>query len=444
MSHSVLKERLKRLAVPIFIETLLVMMLGGVDTFMLSRYSDNSVAAVGMVNQLINLAFLVFQVIALGTSVLCSQYLGAKQNKKVTQVVGISLCVNFLIGLVVSAVLYFYSRSILQLMGLRSELLSDGIGYMRIVGSFAFFQAISMTLSAILRSGNKAKYPMLVTLVVNIFNIIGNYALIFGELGMPRLGVEGAAISTSLCRCISVILLFIILFKKFIPRLPLKYFKPFPFVELKNLFKIGVPSAAEQISYSLSQVVIIYFINFISSEALTARTYCVNLIMFSYLLTIAIGQGGAIVIGHLIGEKKVKAAFVFGKYGIKMVVCCSVLASSLLAIVGPYIFPLLTSNPEIIQMGIIVLWIDVVLEIGRALNIFLVNSLRSTGDIYYPSIVGIIVMWGVSVGFSYLFGIIFGLGLVGMWCAFLLDENIRGIIFVKRWYGKKWVRKGFL
>ena len=90
-----LSRQLASLAGPIFIETLLVMMLGAVDTFMLSRYSDNSVAAVGVVNQLMNLVFLLFEVISIGTSILCSQYIGARRRDKVVQVVGISLIFNY-------------------------------------------------------------------------------------------------------------------------------------------------------------------------------------------------------------------------------------------------------------------------------------------------------------------------------------------------------------
>ncbi len=439
-----LKQRVKKLAVPIFIETLLVMLLGAVDTFMLSYYSDNSVAAVGMVNQIMNLAFLLFQVIALGTSVLCSQYLGAKEDKKIVQVVGISLLTNTIIGIAVSCILFYFAKSMLLLMGLRPELMSDGVGYMQIAGSCAFFQAISMTLSASFRSANKAHFPMMVILVVNVLNFIGNYGLIFGKLGMPKMGVEGAALATSICRGISVVLLLILLFKRHIRKFPMEWFKPFPFPEMKNLFKIGLPSAAEQVSYSLSQVIIVYFINFISNEALTTRTYCMNLIMFTYLLTLSFGQSGAIVIGHLTGEGKTKAAFVLGKYGIKVSVFLSAFFSLLLAIGGRFLFPLLTDNEAIIRIGLIILWVDIVLEMGRALNIFLVNSLRSTGDIYFPSIIGLIVMWVVSVGGSYLLGIHWGFGLVGMWCAYVLDENIRGLIFVRRWYSMKWTEKRFI
>jgi putative MATE family efflux protein len=439
-----IRRRLFKLAAPIFIETLLIMMLGAVDVIMLSRHSDNSVAAVGVVNQIIVLTFLIFEVINLGTSVLCSQYLGAKMHKNVVQVVGVSLLMNLVVGVSVSLFLFGMNETILQWMGLTPELMKDGTDYMRIVGAFAFFQAISLTLSASLRSANKAIYPMMVTVVVNVLNIIGNYTLIFGEFGFPEMGVEGAAISTAFSRGVSMVILFIILFKKHIRKFPLAYFRPFPFKELKNLLKVGLPSAGEQLSYSSSQVVITYFINALGMEALAARTYSVNIIMFSFLFSIAIAQGGAICIGHLIGEKRPHAAFLLGKYVMKKSVLITVCLSLITALMGPFIFGWLTTNEQIIRMGVTILAIDVILEIGRPINIFATNALRAAGDVNYPFYLGLVVMWSVAVGCGYLFGIHWGWGLAGMWVAFLLDENIRGIVFVRRWYGMKWVKKSFV
>lgn len=306
-----IRKGLVKLVIPIFIETLLIMMLGAVDTIMLSQYSDESVAAVGVVNQIVTFAFLVFEVINIGTSVLCSQYLGAKLEKNMIQVVGVALLLNLVVGLAVSAILHFGATTLLGWMGLRPELLQYGIGYMEIVGAFAFFQAISLTISASLRSANKAIYPMLVTVLVNIMNIIGNYSLIFGKWGMPALGAEGAAISTAFARGVSMVVLFVILFRKHIPKFPLAYFRPFPWIELKNLLKIGLPSAGENISYSFSQVVITYLINILGNNALATRTYTVNIVMFVYLFAIAMAQGGAITIGHLVGQKKVRAAYLW-------------------------------------------------------------------------------------------------------------------------------------
>ena len=438
------RKNLARLAVPIFIETLLIMMLGAVDTVMLSQYSDNGVAAVGVVNQLIMFAFLIFEVINIGTSVLCSQYLGAKMRENMVQVVGVSLLLNLVFGLFVSTVLYYGAAFLLTMMGLRSELMEYGVNYMEIVGAFAFFQAVSLTISASLRSANKAVYPMMVTVVVNILNIIGNYSLIFGKFGMPALGVEGAAISTAFARGISMVILFVILFRKHIPKFPLSYFRPFPFAELKKLLKIGIPSAGENMSYSFSQVILTYFINMLGNEALTTRTYVVNIVMFVYLFAIAMAQGGAICIGHLVGEKKIRAAYLLGKYVMRISVLVSLVLSCIWALMGNSLLGWLTDNPEIIRMGTIVLFIDVVLEVGRAINIYATNALRATGDVNYPFYVGLVVQWSVGVGCGYLFGIHWGWGLAGMWCAFVLDENLRGIIFVRRWNSLKWAKKGFV
>ena len=444
MRYGKLSRQLTSLAGPIFIETLRVMMLGAVDTFMLSRYSDNSVAAVGVVNQLMNLVFLLFEVISIGTSILCSQYIGAGRRNKVIQVVGISLIFNLLSGLAISLGLYFFADDLLHMMGLRPDLMSDGLPYMKIVGGFAFLQAISLSLSASLRSADKAKYPMYVSVLVNVLNIIGNYSLIFGKFGMPALGVEGAAISTSLCRFASVVMLFVILFKKHIPSFPKELFLPFPWIELKNLLKIGIPSAGEHFSYSLSQVVITYFINMISNQALATRTYIVNIVMFTYIFALSIAQGGAILIGHLVGMKKINGAYAIGKRIMRLCTATSLTLSLMTAIFGKHILSMLTSDPWIISTGATILWVEILLENGRALNLFGVNSLRSAGDIYFPVLVGIVVMWGVQVVGSYILGISLGWGLVAMWVVFALDENIRGYIFLRRWNSFKWVGKSFL
>ncbi len=448
MSHLKISKGLKRqlasLTGPIFIETLLIMTLGAVDTVMLSRHSDASVAAVGVVNQIVMLCFLVFEVINLGTSVLVSQYLGARLNDRLEKVVAVSLIVNLVIGLAISALLYFGATTILRLMGLNDLLLGEGLGYMRIVGAFAFFQALSLTASAALRASNRAIYPMVVVGIVNILNIAGNYILIFGRFGAPALGVEGAAISTATSRAIAMVILNIILFHTVIRRFPLEIFRRFPTRELTNLLKIGVPSAGEQFSYSYAQIVMTFFINMLGLEVLAARTYVVNIVMFGYLFCIAISQGGAITIGHLVGKGKIRGAFILGKYVMRLALIITVAQSLTIAAGGHWILSLLTDNPEIITIGATLLWLDVLVEIGRPVNIFATNALRATGDVNYPFYVGLIVMWTLQVAGGYLTGIYFGLGIYALWLMIASDEITRGIIFTRRWWSMKWAGKSFV
>lgn len=442
-SNTSLKRQLKMLTIPVFIEMALVMMLGAVDTVMLSRYSDNSVAAVGLDNQLISLVFLVYQFFSMGAAILCAQYIGAGQRKRLIQVVGIALTVNLLLGLSVSALLFLYAEELLQVMGLRPELMGDGLVYLRLTGAMSFFQAMSLTFSASLRSADKVIYPMIVTGIVNVINIVGNYALIFGHWGCPQLGVEGAAISTATCRAVAMVMLAIIHFRVHIPRFPLHYFRPMPWHELRNLFYIGIPAMSENISYSLSQMVITVFINQISNEALAARTYCHNMIMFVYLFCLSITQGGDILVGHLVGQRRHQAAYVLGNYFFRWSMIITLTGSIILALTGRSILTAFTDNHDIIKMGVWVLFVDILLEVGRTANIFAGSTLRATGDVIYPFVVGVIFQWSVAVGVSYVIGIPLGYGLVGMWVGFALDENIRGIILVRRWRSGKWRTKGF-
>lgn len=432
------------MAAPIFIETLLVSLMGGVDTFMLSQYSDNAVAAVGVVNQLCVFAFLVFQIINVGTSVLCSQYLGAGRRPKMEKVTAAALMLNLFVGLSASALLYFASPALLGFMGLRPELMQYGVPYMKIVGGCVLFQALQTTISAALRADKKAFYPMIVVFLVNIVNIIGNYALIFGHMGMPALGVEGAAIATSFSRFVAMVLMFIVLFRKLIPQFTLYLLRPFPWHEIRNLLRIGLPSAGENISYNSQQIVLTYFINQIGNVELTAFTYINNIVMFVYIFCICMAQAGAISIGHLVGEHKPRAAYILGKY-VMMVSLIVTLALSIgSAAAGRNLLSLLTQNVEVLSLACFLLWVNVGREFGRVINIYATNVLRATGDVNFPFYVGVVVQWTAGVLCGYLLGLHWGFGMLGMWIAFILDENIRGVIFIWRWKSMKWVKKSFV
>lgn len=440
---SPLKRDLHRLVTPILFETLLTFLLGVVDTFMLSQHSDEAVAAVGMDNQILQLVFLLFSVINTGTSVLCAQYFGAKLKDRFTKVAVVALLLNLAVGLTVSLALVCGAGFILDAMGVRPELMIYGRPYMQIVGGFAFAQAITTTISAILRSANLAIYPMRVIAVVNVVNIFGNYCLIFGKFGLPALGAEGAALSTSLSRVVSMTLLIIMLRRHLIPSLPRQLLRPFPIGELRKLLKIGLPSAGENASYNLQQLVLLYFVNMMGNESLAARTYVVNIVMFVYLYAICMAPGSSIVVGHLVGLGKTRGALLIGRYAWHLSMVVSLTFSVICALAGPFTTSLLTDNANIAHLVCTIFWFDIVLEIGKTINIWATNTLRATGDILYPFYLGIIVQWAVGVLCGWLFGIALGFGLVGMWVAFILDENIRGIAFIRRWNSLKWANRSF-
>lgn len=441
-----LRRQLRKLTVPIFMEIALVMLVGFVDVLMLSQYGqgaegDRAVAAVGFVNQFVCLVFLIYQFVSQGMAIVCAQYHGAGERKRLVQIVGIALGLNAVLGLAVSTALFCCPEQILRLLLLKEELIPNGVTYLRITGALSFFQALSFAFSGSLRSVDRVMPVMVVTVISNVFNAVGNYALIYGHFGLPELGVAGAAWATAASRILGMVLLAVIHFHSHIPSFPLDWFRPFPWREFRNLFAIGLPAMGEEASYCLSQLVISCFVNQISTEALTTRTYCANSIMFVYLFCASITQGGDIIVGHLVGRDRYHPAYLMGNYFLGRSMMVTLSCSVVLALCGPWLFGLLTENAEIIRMGCIILWIDCILEVGRVRNIFACQTLRCTGDAVYPLVVGLISQWGVAVGVAWIFAFPCGWGLIGAWVAFALDENLRGIVLMRRWHTKGWAGK---
>ena len=439
-----LRGKLLKLTGPIFLETFLILLLGVVDTLMLSHYSDNAVAAVGVVNQLLNMVFLLFNVTAVGTSVMCALYFGARDSKSFTQVVGVSLLFNAIFGLLISLILTFGGRQMLVWMDIRPDLMPMAVSYMKIVGGFGFLQAIIFTISAVLRAANKPNYSMQVAVLINLFNIIGNYSLIYGHFGFPEMGVEGAAISTTLSRVLGMTLLFIVLFKRLVRRFPLAYFRPFPFDKLKSVLKVGMPSAAEQISYDASQVCVVYFINMLGNEVLAARVYIMNIVIIGYIFSLSMASATSICTGNLVGSGKKQAAYVLSWYAWKRSLMITFIASVGVYLCGRFLLGCFTENESIIQIAMTALLIDIFLEHGRATVLMFLFCLRSVGDVIVPVLIEIVCMWVFAVTCGYLFGIAMGLGLAGIWIGLALDESSRGVVLALRWRTQKWKKRNLI
>ena len=437
------KMTLFALTWPIFIEVMLHMLMGNADTLMLSQYSDNSVAAVGVSNQILFLIIVMFGFIATGTTILVAQYLGANNYKDAKEISSVSLSANLIISIIISVVIVIASESILKLMNLPDELLGDASFYLKFVGGFSFIQALIMTASAILKSYGYTKDTMYLTIGMNLINILGNYLFIFGPFGIPVLGVQGVAISTVVSRIIGLIVILYILKQRVHFTLNLKRLIKLPMHHLKNLLHIGVPTAGEQLSYNTSQMVITFFITMIGTEALTTKIYTQNLMMFMMLFSLAVSQGTQILIGYLIGARDYDAAYKRCLKSLYSGILISTTMAIIFSIFSDSLLGIFTSNERILEVGGILVLLTILLEPGRSFNMVIIGSLRAAGDIKFPTYIGIGSMWLVSVPIAYILGIHFDLGLIGIWIAFICDEWLRGIMMLYRWRSRAWMTKRF-
>ncbi len=424
---------------PVFIELLLQMLVGNIDQIMLSQYNDTAVAAVGNANQIITTLILSFNVISLAATIMLSQYLGAQETKKVEQIYTLAVGLNLVISLVLSAVLLVSADALFGLMQVPLEARAEAKSYLVITTLSLPCQALMLTFSAFLRAHARMLVIMCSTGLINLVNIVGNVAFIYGIGPFPRLGAAGAAVSTSICRTAGMFLLMMAFFRT-VPgaKISLAHLRPFPKEVFRRFLYIGLPSGGEGLSYNLSQSISLIFVNMMGTYAVTTRMYVGMFAQVCYMLINAVSQSAAIVIGYCIGAKEFDQADRQNWRVLKNFTPVSMILAVLLALFAEPLFGIFSSDPQVIALGRQVMWVDVLLELGRCFNIVLVRNLQAVGDVAFPVAVGICSQWLIGVGAAYLLGVWGGLGLVGIWIAFMLDENLRAVIFVFRWKKGRW------
>ncbi|MFD0675763.1 MULTISPECIES: MATE family efflux transporter [unclassified Paenibacillus] len=426
---------------PLFIESSLQMSMRTADTFMVSHVSDAAVAAVGVSNQLIMFTFLLLQVISAGSAIVISQYLGANKPDDVRRFAAGAITLNFLFGLMISAIMVVFSRPLLGMFGLELDLLAQAQMYLSIVGGVLFIQAVNLTISAITQVHGYTRYTMLVSIGMNLLNLAGNYLFIFGPWGFPKLGVPGVAISAAISQCLGLIVYVFILHKVVKLNLGLKDLVKCKVEHMKKILGIGVPTAGNQLSYAASQIVTTYYITSLGAEMLSTRIYTQNIMYFIMVLSISLGRGTQIIIGRLVGAGEKEAAYrqLFRSLGLSLLL--SMGCVTLIVFFREKLLSLFTSDPKIIALGAALLTMGFMLEPGRCLNIVIGEALRASGDARFIVFTGIFVIWGMCIPLTYLMGIHFAYGLIGIWAVFILDEWARGLILLYRWKSRAWEKK---
>ena len=213
--HDVQKKELSliKLSWPIFVETILFMLLGMVDVLVLSRFDDLAASSVNTANQAVSVVTIVFTVISGAGGILLSQYLGAGRKKEAAKTAVLSIAMQLLAGLIVSLILLFFSQPILTFIGAKGQILQFAGEYLSIVGGFLFFQAVMNAMTVIMRSHGQTRLPMYVTVGINILNTLLDIIFVLGLFGLPKMGVTGVAIATVFSRILGTVVLGILLFR---------------------------------------------------------------------------------------------------------------------------------------------------------------------------------------------------------------------------------------
>ena len=222
-----------------------------------------------------------------------------------------------------------------------------------------------------------------------------------------------------------------------------KCLNPWPTSLLKTMLQIGLPSGGESLSYNGSQMIILAFVNMLGNSIVKVRTFAYMFAMIGYLLGCALSQSSQIIIGYMIGAGQKDQAYKEAK---KATILSIILNGTTALLIFLFAKPLFSFfiDEQYLDIARGVMFVDLILEIGRAINMTMVRSLQAVGDIKFPVTCGILSMWFISIPIAYYFGFIQNMGLVGIWIGMCADECLRGIIFIIRWESGAWRKKDLI
>jgi putative MATE family efflux protein len=277
---------------------------------------------------------------------------------------------------------------------------------------------------------------MYITLGINVLHVFGNYVFIFGAFGFPQWGLTGVAISTVTSRVVGLVLLYVLFRKSFGERVRLKEYLTFDRPILKEITKVGLPMAGSAISWSFSQLVIIAAIASMGTTMLATKTYMNIMESFAYLAGWSFALAVQIQVGYLYGankhDKAYRSPFVAFKWGL-IITMFNVL---MLLLFGKQFLSALTDNDEIVRIGSILLWLNILLQPLKFMNMPVATAINAVGDSKYMMKINMLSMWLIAVGGTFLLGKGLGWMIIGVYLSQMLDELTRGIFVFRRWMSK--------
>lgn len=430
------------LSLPIFAELLLQLLVGNIDQLMISSLGSVAVASVGNGNQVMNVVIIVLETMSTATTILLTQNLGAGgREESCNEVATVGLSVTALFSLLMGFILLFMPHLLFQVLRTPEEAFDGACLYLRIVGGTVLIQGLYIQFCAVLRSYTLLKEVVIISVVMNLLNVVGNALLINGWLGFPKLGITGAALATVISKAVGLVFAVWILYRKCPVRFSPKYLSPFPAKTVKHLLGIALPSGTESLSYNVSQIFILRFINLMGTTVIATKVYASMLANVAYIYTIAIAQATQIIIGYLMGARKMEEVSQRVWSTTRIAILVSELLTLLLLLFCDPVYSLFTNDPAIHALGRQIILVELALEIGRSINIIMVRTLTTAGDVWFPVAIGIFSMWTISVFGGWLLGHGLAWGLIGIWIAMACDECLRGLLFTIRFRRGKWKEK---
>ena len=433
-------KQLRALILPLIVEQFLGIFVGMADTMMVASAGEAAVSGVSLVDSLNVLLIVLLVALTTGGSVIISQHLGAKSYSDALKSAQQLLLSTTSLSLLMTAIALLGNYWLLHF--IFGNIAPDVMGHARIyffILAFSYpFLAIYNSCAAIFRAMGNSKISMTASLVMNLLNVCGNALLVF----CFHMGASGVAISSLISRMFAAAFLLLML-RRPDQLITLKtYSLQFDTGIIRKLLYIGVPSSIETSIFQIGKLLVLSVVAGFGTSATTANAVSNSLSQFALIPAAAIGTAMITISGQCIGAGAYALAVSYTKK--LLLLSHGILAATnlIMFFACPYLLPLYSLTPETLQTATLLIRVH---SIGAIFlypeSFMLTNTLRAAADVKYPMVVSILSMWIWRVGFSYILGIYFHMGVLGVWVAMLSDWLCRSICFGLRFRSGVWKTK---
>ncbi|MCI6843114.1 MAG: MATE family efflux transporter [Eubacteriales bacterium] len=445
------KKDLQKLIIPLIIEQLLGISVGMFDTIMISSLGESAVSGVSLVDMLNVLMINIFAALATGGAVICAYELG-KIKKLMEQDTSVkndfpgarSAAKQLLIVLLVASILVaglalFFRVGLLRLCfgAIEDDVMANALTYFVISAISYPFIAIYNGLAALFRTMGNSKITMIASFFMNMLNICGNALFIY----VFNWGVAGAAWSTTISRFLGMLLLFVIISNKnheIYINLREKF--RLDFHVMKKILGIGIPGSLENSVFQLGRILVISMIAGFGTTQVAANAVANNLDSLGCIPGQALGLAVVTVVGQCIGAGDYDSARQYEQKLLKFAYLSMAVVNILILVSLPLSLKLYSLTKETLELAAIL----VILHDGFAMIFWptafvLPNALRAAQDVRFTMVVSIFSMIAFRIFFSWVIGVRFGMGIIGVWIAMIIDWVFRGGLFIWRVRSGRWL-----
>jgi len=431
-------KKIFAIAIPLIIQQLSLQMKMWVDNAMLGRVNPAYFSAIGNVMVPYHLAMSIMTAITGGTTILIAQNFGANNEKKMKEYATHSFIGNSILPVLAFILFFFGSGLMFQMMGVAEEISRYSETYMSVFAFTFLMLGPTATSIAIMQGIGVTKTIMVAGLISNLVNIILNGLLIFGQFGFPALGLFGAGLSATIATGVNGALIvgYVFLSKKMI-KIRLRELGRFRWQVYKDVVAIGLPSSVEFGLWNVGNLIVIIFLNRIDMMAAGIYTLIFSIEIFPVLLSMGFANAAVTLVGQKVGEQKFKEAVGIGFKCLLFALVVAFVIIVAFLIMPEQILGIFTDDSAFITYAARYLFIVSFTILPKSINNVTGFAIRGLGDtkwMLYGQIFGTVFV--VSV--SYLLVFTLGMGLMGIFVTFLLDESLRGVVNMLRfWKGRE-------